>query len=181
MNPEWSVTVRDEVLKELVELHFPQVLAEEAVDRALEELETRVRSRRWTFESEDHFRNVWCRRARQRAIDGHRRARRPLPAPSRGLALEWLAVFRNTLRRLSALHQRLLELRFLDGRPDREIGGLLWPNETPARAARRAWEERHAAFGELRRELVEAGFDAETLDFNYGPFGRLRRRDPEGH
>jgi hypothetical protein len=179
MSPEWSFKNRAWIVARLVFRGHTDVVAEEATDKALVELEQRVQASGWQFRGERHFCSVWLKRARHRAADILRRGRRRPRARPAGLAHEWRTVYQGCLERLGDIPRRILEMYYWEGLRDPAIGRALWPDEPASATTSRANRVRHEAQAALRQELLQAGLDARTLDFDYGPLGRLRRRHPE--
>ena len=175
MSPEWILRNRGWIITRLrFDGHHP-LRAEQATDLALGEIENRVRDSGWRFHGESSFRLVWLRRARLRALDLLRRDRHRPPATPPGVAHSWRVLFRLCFDRLEEEHRRVLEMYYWERRRDPEIGQILWPQEPPSTTTPRAHRTRHAAQAVLRAELLRAGMDAKTLDFDNGPFGRLGR------
>ena len=180
MNPEWSLRNRNWVVANLRQRGYTQVQAEEVTDRALEELEDRALNQHWCFHNEGHFARVWLRRARRRGQDLCRRRPPQLRPREEPLAPNWLAIFETCLAGLTEDdHQVVLRLYYWEGMGDQKIGDLRWPQLAPKQRHRRARSIRIAAQTALRRVLLDEGMEAETLDFVYGPLGRIRPRRPE--
>lgn len=175
MNPEWPLRYRATIITRLEMNGFSQLIAEEAVDKSLEEIENKG----YVFNNKTHFQCVWYQRAYLRALDLARIARRRPRTKLAPLDVHWRWIFNECLNQLCEVHRSILEWSILERLTDREIGQRLFPDLPLGNAARKAREERLIAQSRLREILLRAGLDAETFDFDFGPFARLRRRRPK--
>ncbi len=171
MSSGWSGEQNRERVFNWLKRRFDSLTSEEALDRALQEVEQRIAG----YQSEQHFVNAWKQRAARRAVDILRRRRRRPPPRPQPPAASWLSRVRMIVGELNERQRQVIVCYHMDGEVDQEIGERLWPHLSPAAQNSRAFRLRRRAEGRLRDRFIEEGLDPITLDFNLGPFGNLRR------